>query len=130
MERGHYFFKFLPFPPLLFLGTALIHILVFSFISLNSLRLSSLFFIVFSFCLFNWVISNDLSLNMLFFLLLDQQLCRTPALNFSVQLLRSSGFPDGSVVKNLPAHVGDVDSIPGLGRSPGEGKATHSSILT
>ena len=29
------------------------------------------------------------------------------------------GFPDGSVVKNLPA--GDAGSIPGLGRSPGEG---------
>ena len=27
----------------------------------------------------------------------------------------------GSVVKNLPANAGDLDSIPGLGRSPGEG---------
>ena len=26
-------------------------------------------------------------------------------------------------------NVGDLDSIPGLGRSPGEGMATHSSIL-
>ena len=34
------------------------------------------------------------------------------------------GFPGGSVVKNPPASTGDardVDSIPGLGRSPGEG---------
>ena len=34
------------------------------------------------------------------------------------------GFPGGSVVKNPPANTGDardVDSIPGLGRSPGEG---------
>ena len=34
------------------------------------------------------------------------------------------GFPGGSVVKNLPANSGDardVDSIPGLGRSPGVG---------
>ena len=30
-------------------------------------------------------------------------------------------FPDGSVVKNLPANAGDADSIPGLGRSPEEG---------
>ena len=30
-------------------------------------------------------------------------------------------FPGGSVVKNLPANAGDVDLIPGLGRSPGEG---------
>ena len=36
------------------------------------------------------------------------------------------------VVKNLPANTGDirdVGSIPGLGRFPEEGVATHSSIL-
>jgi len=32
-----------------------------------------------------------------------------------------SGFPDGSVVKTLPANEGDAGSIPGLGRYPGEG---------
>ena len=31
------------------------------------------------------------------------------------------GFPGGSVVKNLPANAGDECSIPGSGRSPGEG---------
>ena len=31
------------------------------------------------------------------------------------------GFPGGSVVKNPPANAGDASSIPGLGRSPGEG---------
>ena len=31
------------------------------------------------------------------------------------------GFPGGSVVKNLPATTGDAGSIPGSGRSPGEG---------
>ena len=31
------------------------------------------------------------------------------------------GFPDGSVVKYLPANAGDAGSIPGSGRSPGEG---------
>ena len=30
-------------------------------------------------------------------------------------------FPGGSVVKNQPANAGDVGSIPGSGRSPGEG---------
>ena len=30
-------------------------------------------------------------------------------------------MPGGSEVKNLPANAGDVDSIPGLGRSPAEG---------
>ena len=36
----------------------------------------------------------------------------------------TEGFPGGSVVKNLPANAGDSGnegSIPGLGRSPGEG---------
>ena len=36
------------------------------------------------------------------------------------------------VVKNLPANAGDIKeegSIPGLGRSPGGGMATHSYIL-
>ena len=31
------------------------------------------------------------------------------------------GFPGGSVVKNLPVNVGDADSIPVSGRSPGRG---------
>ena len=31
------------------------------------------------------------------------------------------GFPGGSVVKNSPANAGDMGSIPGPGRSPGEG---------
>ena len=30
-------------------------------------------------------------------------------------------FPGGSVVKNPPANSGDVGSVPGSGRSPGEG---------
>ena len=36
------------------------------------------------------------------------------------------------MVKNLPANArdaGGAGSVPGLGRSPGEGKAAHSSIL-
>ena len=32
-------------------------------------------------------------------------------------------------VKNLPCSAGDLGSIPGLGRSPGEEMAPHSSIL-
>ena len=31
------------------------------------------------------------------------------------------GFPDNSVVKNLPERAGDVASIPGSGISPGGG---------
>ena len=33
------------------------------------------------------------------------------------------GFPDGSVVKNLPANARDASSIAGSGRSPGEGNS-------
>ena len=39
------------------------------------------------------------------------------------------GFPGGSGVENSPANAGDMGSIPVLGRSPGEGNTTHSSIL-
>ena len=31
------------------------------------------------------------------------------------------GFPGGSMVKNLPASAGDLGSIPGSGRFPGQG---------
>ena len=34
---------------------------------------------------------------------------------------RGEEFPGGSVVKNLPANIGDVSLIPGLGRSHGGG---------
>ena len=39
------------------------------------------------------------------------------------------GFPGGSDGKESAFNAGDVGLIPGLGRSPGEGNATHSSIL-
>ena len=35
--------------------------------------------------------------------------------------LKITGFPGGSVVKNLPANAGDTSLIPESGRSPGEG---------
>ena len=38
------------------------------------------------------------------------------------------GFPDSSVGKETSCHAGDPGSIPGSGRSPGEGTSyTHSS---
>ena len=39
-------------------------------------------------------------------------------------------FLSDSVVQNLPANAGDTGSIPGSGRSPGEGNGNHSSTLT
>ena len=41
--------------------------------------------------------------------------------NLSLFHVQCKNFPDGSMVKNLPANAGDLDSIPGSGRSPGEG---------
>ena len=43
-------------------------------------------------------------------------------------ILYDVGFPGGSEVKASACNAGDLGSIPGLGRSPGE-MATHSSIL-
>ena len=45
---------------------------------------------------------------------------------FHCLIIECDGFPGGSVVKNSPANVGDVDSIPGLGRSPGGGNGNLS----
>ena len=39
------------------------------------------------------------------------------------------GFPGGSDGKESACSAGDLGSITGLGRSPGEYMATHSSIL-
>ena len=39
------------------------------------------------------------------------------------------GFPGGSTGKESACSAGDLGLIPGLGRSPGEGKGSHSSIL-
>ena len=38
------------------------------------------------------------------------------------------GFPGGSDGKESACNARDLDLIPGLGRHPGEGKATHTSI--
>ena len=39
------------------------------------------------------------------------------------------GFPGGSDGKESACNAGNLGSIPELGKSPGEGVATHSSIL-
>ena len=44
-------------------------------------------------------------------------------------LMHVPGFPGGSVVKNLPASAGDTGSIPGSGRSPGEGNGNSLQYL-
>ena len=42
-------------------------------------------------------------------------------------LAEPRGFPGGSDGKESSCNVGDLGSIPGSGRSPGGGHATHSS---
>ena len=47
---------------------------------------------------------------------------------FKQSLSNHQGFPDGTVVKNLPTNAGDtrdVSLIPGLGRSPRLGNGNH-----
>ena len=41
----------------------------------------------------------------------------------------SLGFSGSSAGKESACNAGDTSPIPGLGRSPGEGKGYHSSIL-
>ena len=57
--------------------------------------------------------------------------CRRPWFNYWVGKICSRrdrlptpvflGFPGGSAGKNTACNVGDLDSFPGLGKSPGEG---------
>ena len=49
-----------------------------------------------------------------------QDVCKeSTGTDFLKQLRRD--FPGGPMVKNLPANAGDTGSVPGPGRSPGEG---------
>ena len=50
-------------------------------------------------------------------------LCRSECCGSGIsgQILSFMGFPGGSAVRNLPANAGDMDLIPGSGRSAGEG---------
>ena len=48
--------------------------------------------------------------------------------NNSVQLYDHVGFPGGSDGKESACDVGDVGSIPGLGRSPGGGHGRLQSM--
>ena len=44
--------------------------------------------------------------------------------------IRKLGFPGGADSKEYACNTGDLGLIPGKGRSPGGGMATHSSILS
>ena len=48
---------------------------------------------------------------------------------FNIPLTPNMDFPGGSVVRESTCSAGDMGSVPGSGRSAGEGMAIHSSIL-
>ena len=64
---------------------------------------------------FKYVLSAPATSSLLYF----KQLFPSSLLRY--RSLPQLGFPGGSVAKNLPANAGDMGSIPGSGRSPGEG---------
>ena len=50
-------------------------------------------------------------------------------LSFKIVFTKQYGLPGGSVIQNMPVNAGNENSVPGLGRSPGEENDTHSNIL-
>ena len=54
---------------------------------------------------------------------------RGPAFRVLLSALMPEGFPGGLICKESTCDVGEPGSIPGSGRSPGEGNGNHSSIL-
>ena len=60
------------------------------------------------------------------------KICYLTILPFCCGFLVYVSFLAGSVIKNLPDNAGDTEDVGlilGLGRSPGGGNGTHSSIL-
>ena len=52
-----------------------------------------------------------------------------PVTVLSTSVIYKTGFPGDSVVKNLPDNAGDVGSIPGSERSPGEGNDKSTPLF-
>ena len=50
------------------------------------------------------------------------------AIEFGISYILLLGFPCGSAGKESICNTGDLGSIPGLGRSPGEGKGLENSV--
>ena len=54
---------------------------------------------------------------------------RKTGMEITTWLKSAWAFPGGTVARNMPVRAGDAGLIPGLGRSPGLGNATHSRVL-
>ena len=57
--------------------------------------------------------------------------CNVRAFILQLSMAHTKGFPGGSAGKESACSAGDLDSIPGLGRSPGGGKGCplrHSGL--
>ena len=50
-------------------------------------------------------------------------------ISFMQHVIRALGFPSATMVNNLPANTGDTSLIPGLGKSPGEGKMQPTTVF-
>ena len=60
--------------------------------------------------------------------ILSHPVCGTYSQVFTGEL-KAQGFQGGTVVKNPPADARDADSIPGLGRYPGEGNGNALQLV-
>ena len=65
--------------------------------------------------------SMDISLSKLREMVKDREAWRAAVHGVAKSQTRQQGFPAGPVLKDPPANAGDAGSIPGSGRSPGEG---------
>ena len=57
--------------------------------------------------------------------LFNHQPCNSRQVFYFLLISSVKGLPGGSAVESAPAHAGDVDLIPGIGRFPGEGKGNQ-----
>ena len=53
----------------------------------------------------------------------------TDSIYVQINVIPTEGFRGSSVGKESTCNAGDQGSVPGSGRSPREGRATHSRIL-
>ena len=68
--------------------------------------------------------SVEVGLGELWELVIDREACCAVVLGVAKSKLLFGGFPGGLDGKESPSNAGDLGSIPGLERSPGEGNGS------